>query len=76
MQIQLRAYRDVDQLSVVFPAEFVQEGEVDVRLEGVMRGVEHRYLVQAGDLGPGIHLRRTGAIFHRLPGQDGADLPG
>ncbi len=65
--IQLRAYRHVDQLSVVLAAKLVQKGEVDICLERVLRGVQHRDLVHSGDLGLRVHLRCTGAILHRLP---------
>ena len=74
MQVELRADRDIDQLHVVLAAEFVQQCEVDVGLDRVLCRIEHRHAMQARDLGLGVHLRGTGTVLHRLPGQYGANL--
>ncbi len=65
IQIELRADRRVDELPVVLAARLVQQREVDVRLQRILGGVEHRHPVQAGDLRRRVHLRGARAVLHR-----------
>src|SRR5438132_9013185 len=61
-EIELSTDGDVDQLTIVVTARLMQEREVDVGFERILRRVQHRHDVQAWYLGLGVHLRGARAV--------------
>ena len=66
VQIDMRADHDIYECLIVCVRRSAQERQHDIRLDRPLRGVEHRYAMQTGDLRGAVHLRCTRRVLHVL----------